>query len=176
LKNVRESIDISTGTYHHLGVCPPLPAEKQFAGGRVAAKNGDTLWVHYTGTLSDGREFDSSRGRDPLEFVLGQGTLIPGFEQALQGKAAGETVRVVSPPEEAYGQRNEELILTVPRSEMPAHIPAEEGLRLQFSLDGSEMEALISKVSAQEVELDGNHPLAGETLHFQIEIIEIKAG
>ncbi|MDR2077087.1 MAG: peptidylprolyl isomerase [Desulfovibrio sp.] len=142
----------------------------------MTAKSGDTLRVHYTGRLSDGSEFDSSRGRDPLEFVLGRGMLIPGFEQAVEGKAAGETVSVTIPPDNAYGPRNEGLILVVPRSGLPPHITPKAGLRLRIALDGDDLEAVISRVSEEEVELDGNHPLAGETLHFQIEIIEIKAG
>jgi peptidylprolyl isomerase len=142
----------------------------------MTAKNGDTLRVHYTGTLPDGCEFDSSRGREPLEFVLGQGLLLPGFERAVEGKKAGETVSVVLPPDEAYGPRNEDLILAVPRNDLPAHITPKVGLRLRLALDDGELEAVISRVTGEEVELDGNHPLAGETLRFQIEILDIKAG
>ena len=94
----------------------------------------------------------------------------------MEGKEAGETVSVVIPPDEAYGPRHGELILAVPRSDLPAQITPKVGLRLRLTLDDGELEAIISRVSGEEVELDGNHPLAGETLRFQIEILEIKAG
>jgi peptidylprolyl isomerase len=142
----------------------------------MAARKGDTLRVHYTGTLSDGREFDSSRGREPLEFVLGQEMLIPGFERAVEGKAVGETVSVLISPDDAYGPRNEGLILAVPRGDVPAHITPEVGLRLQITMDDGEMEVVITKVTEKEVVLDGNHPLAGESLLFHIEIVDIKTG
>ncbi|MDR2160599.1 MAG: peptidylprolyl isomerase [Desulfovibrio sp.] len=142
----------------------------------MTAKNGDTLVVHYTGTLPDGREFDSSLGREPLEFVLGQGLLLPGFERAVAGRAAGETVRVTLPPEEAYGFRNDDLVLAVPRSEVPSHIRPEVGQRLQIGLEEGDLEVIVSRVGEDEVELDGNHPLAGQTLRFNIEILAIKAG
>ena len=140
----------------------------------MAAKNGDTLFVHYTGTLRDGREFDSSRGREPLEFVLGQGMLIPGFEDAVMGKNVGDAVSVDIAPEDAYGERTEELILVVPKAEVPTHIAPDVGQRLLISLDEGEMEVVVTRVTDEEVELDGNHPLAGEALHFDIEIMDIK--
>ena len=140
----------------------------------MAAKNGDTLFVHYTGTLKDGREFDSSRDSDPLEFVLGQGMLILGFENAVMGKDIGDKVSVTIAPEEASGMRTEELVLCVPRSEVPTHIAPEVGQRLMISLDEGEMDVVVSRVTDEEVELDGNHPLAGEQLHFEIEIVDIK--
>jgi peptidylprolyl isomerase len=140
----------------------------------MTAKNGDTLFVHYTGTLADGQEFDSSRGGEPLEFILGQGTLIPGFENAVLGKKAGDKVSVLIPPEEAYGPRTEEMVLSVPRAEVPAHITPEVGMRLELALDEGELDVIISRVTDEEVELDGNHPLAGESLHFDIEIVRIK--
>ena len=142
----------------------------------MAAKNGDTLFVHYTGTLQDGREFDSSLGGEPLEFILGQGMLIPGFENAVMGKNVGDKVSVDISPEDAYGERTDELVLSVPRSEVPAHITPDVGQRLLLTLDEGELEVMVSSVTDEDVELDGNHPLAGEKLHFDIEIIEVREG
>ncbi len=141
----------------------------------MAAKKGDTLFVHYTGTLEDGTEFDSSTDREPLEFVLGEGMLIPGFEAAVTGRAEGEKVSVSLPPEEAYGEHNDEMVLVVPRSEVPAHITPEVGMELQLSMEGGDVDVVISRVTDEEVELDGNHPLAGKTLKFDIEIVKVQA-
>lgn len=140
----------------------------------MAIKKGDTVFVHYTGTLEDGTEFDSSEGREPLEFVLGSGMIIPGFESAVEGKDAGDKVSVTIPPESAYGGRNEEMVIIVPRSEVPDHIEPEEGMLLQISLEEGELDVVISRVTDDEVELDGNHPLAGKELHFDIQIVDVK--
>lgn len=140
----------------------------------MAVKNGDTVFAHYVGTLADGTEFDSSREREPLEFVMGQGSLIPGFEKAVMGKKVGDTVEVTIPPAEAYGERNSEMVITVPRKEVPEHITPEIGMSVQLSSDQGDMEVVISKVTEEEVELDANHPLAGEALHFAIEIMKVK--
>ncbi len=139
----------------------------------MPAETGNTLLVHYTGTLSDGSEFDSSREREPLEFVLGQGMLIPGFENALIGREIGDTVSVDIPAEKAYGERTDDLVIVLPRAEIPPHITPEEGALLQLSLEDGELEVVITRVTDDEVELDGNHPLAGETLHFEIEVMDI---
>lgn len=140
----------------------------------MPAKDGDTLFVHYTGTLDDGTEFDSSRDREPLEFVLGQGMIIPGFEKAVMGLEKGGSVRVVLPPVEAYGEPSDEMIIIVPRAEVPDHITPEVGTALQLTLQEGALDVVISRVDADEVELDGNHPLAGKTLTFEIEVVEIK--
>ncbi|MBQ4568224.1 MAG: peptidylprolyl isomerase [Desulfovibrio sp.] len=140
----------------------------------MPVKQGDTLRVHYTGTLTDGTVFDSSRERDPLEFTLGRGMLIPGFESAVMGHEAGETVTVTIPPEDAYGEVDLELIFTVARSQVPAHIPLEVGTPLQLSNEQGQMDVIITEVDAEEVTLDANHPLAGKALTFEIEILEIK--
>ena len=141
----------------------------------MAIKNGDTVFVHYTGTLDDGTEFDSSEGRDPLEFVMGAGTIIPGFEAAVAGKKKGDAVSVIIPPEQAYGNRNEEMVIIVPRSEVPDHIEPEEGMMLQIALEEGELDVVISRVTDEEIELDGNHPLAGQSLHFDIKVVDHKA-
>ena len=140
----------------------------------MPAKNGDTVRVHYTGTLDDGTVFDSSRERDPLEFVLGQGSLIPGFESAVEGREAGEKVCVTLPPDKAYGDVDRELIFTVPRAQVPDHSPLNVGVPLQLSNEQGQMDVTITEVGADEVTLDANHPLAGKTLTFEIEIVEIR--
>ena len=141
----------------------------------MAIKKGDTVFVHYTGTLDDGSEFDSSRSRDPLEFVIGAGMVISGFEDAALGKKKGDKVSVSIPPEKAYGERSEEMLLVIPRSELPRQIadPA-PGMWLQLDTEQGDMDVLISRVTDTEVTLDGNHPLAGETLHFTMEIVDVK--
>lgn len=141
----------------------------------MAVKNGDSVFVHYTGRLDDGTTFDSSEGRDPLEFVMGGGMIIPGFEKAVDGRNVGDRVSVSIPPEQAYGQRNEEMVLIVPRNEVPDSIQPETGMQLRLSLEEGELDVIVSRVTDEEVELDGNHPLAGKTLHFDIEIVDVKA-
>lgn len=140
----------------------------------MAVKNGDTVFVHYTGTLEDGTEFDSSAGREPLEFVMGGGMIIPGFEAAVDGKSKGDKVTVCIPPEEGYGERNQEMLLVVPRKDVPSHITPEVGMMLQLTLEEGELDVVVSRVTADEIELDGNHPLAGKSLNFDIEIVDIK--
>lgn len=140
----------------------------------MAIKQGDTVFVHYTGTLDDGSEFDSSKDREPLEFVVGGGMILPGFEKAVQGKKVGDTVSVSLSPEDAYGEHNDEMVIIVPRSEVPDHITPEEGMMLQLSLEEGDLDVVISKVTDEEVELDGNHPLAGKRLNFAIEVVNIK--
>ena len=141
----------------------------------MAAENGNTLLVHYTGTLDDGTVFDSSRDREPLEFVLGSGMLIPGFDKAVLGKEVGDIVKTNIPSAEAYGERIDELVGIVPRSDIPDSITPEVGMMLQVSTDQGPLDVVISRVDDDEVELDGNHPLAGKDLIFEIEIVEIKA-
>ena len=136
-------------------------------------KKGDTVRAHYTGTLEDGTVFDSSRERDPLEFVLGKGMLIPGFEAAVEGREAGETVTVTIAPEDAYGEADPELLFTVPRAQVPDHIPLNVGVPLQLSNEQGQMDVTITEVGADEITLDANHPLAGKTLTFEIEIVSV---
>ena len=140
----------------------------------MAIKQGDTVFVHYTGTLEDGTEFDSSDGREPLEFVMGGGMILPGFEKAVQGKEVGDKVSVSIAPEDAYGEHNDEMVIIVPRSEVPDHIEPEEGMMLQLTLEEGELDVVISRVTDDDVELDGNHPLAGKRLNFAIEVVEVK--
>lgn len=140
----------------------------------MAIKNGDTVRVHYTGTFSDGEVFDSSREREPLEFVLGDGNLIPGFEDALIGRAVSDRFTVTIPADEAYGEHLEELLMEVPLSEVPEDIKPEVGMMLQIATDDGDMEVQIVEVNDNVVILDANHPLAGEDLTFDIEVIDVK--
>lgn len=141
-------------------------------------QKGDTVKVHYTGKLADGTVFDSSKDRgEPLEFTLGKGQLIPGFEAAVEGKEPGESVTVVIPPERAYGKADPELIFTVPKSQIPDSIPLEAGTPLHLSTDkGQQMDVVISEVGPDEVTLDANHALAGKELTFEIDILGDKKG
>lgn len=139
----------------------------------MAANKGDKVSVHYKGMLDDGTEFDSSYDREPLEFTIGEGMLIPGFEEAVVGKNEGDKVTVVIKPENAYGLHNEELVALVPRAEVPEHITPEVGMMLQVNTEEGELEVMITHVDEEEVELDGNHPLAGQTLTFNIELVKV---
>lgn len=136
-------------------------------------KKGDKVRAHYTGTLADGTVFDSSRERDPLEFTLGAGMLIPGFERAVEGLAQGESVTVEIEPDDGYGPYDPELVFTVSKAQVPSHIPLKEGTPLQLSNEQGQMDVLITEVGPEEITLDANHPLAGKTLTFAIEIVEI---
>ena len=137
-------------------------------------KTGDTVRIHYTGTLSDGTTFDSSAGRDPLEFTVGSGQIIPGLDKAMPGMAIGDKKSVAVPPEEAYGPINPEAVQAVPREQIPAEIPLEVGKQLQAqNQNGQVMEVTVADVTEETVTLDANHPLAGKDLVFDIELIEI---
>lgn len=139
-------------------------------------KNGDTVRVHYTGITEDGKVFDSSRERDPLEFTLGQKMLLPGFEAAVEGHEPGDVVSVTIPCEEAYGEFDPELVFTVARMQVPSHIPLEEGTPLQLSNEQGQMDVVITEVGEDEITLDANHPLAGKSLTFEIEILKPDSG
>ena len=141
------------------------------------AKNGDTVSIHYTGTLTDGSTFDSSDGRDPLEFVVGSGQIIPGLDKAIPGMKVGDKKTVEIPCAEAYGVINPENRQAIPREQIPADIPLEVGLTLQMqSPDGQHvMPVTVVGLSDDEVTLDANHQLAGKDLTFAIEIVSITA-
>ncbi len=140
----------------------------------ASAAIGNTVRVHYTGRLADGSVFDTSVGREPLEFTIGDGRLIPGFEKAVIGMNAGETKTIILSPEEAYGPYLEELTADVDISQFPPHIKPEVGLHLQIRQDnGSFIDVIITKISGSTVTLDANHPLAGKELTFDIELLEI---
>ena len=138
------------------------------------ATTGDTVKIHYTGTLDDGTEFDSSAGREPLEFTLGSGQVIPGFDKAVEGMADGDKKSVNIPAEEAYGPRHEEMVIEVPKSALPEDIAPAEGMKLQAQgADGQITNLTVTTVGDKTITVDGNHPLAGEALNFAIELVEI---
>ncbi len=138
------------------------------------AKSGDTVKIHYTGTLEDGTEFDSSAGREPLEFALGGGQVIPGFDSAVDGMAIGDSKTVTIPPGEAYGERHDQLVQEVPKTALPEDMKPEVGVQLQSqSPDGQVMNLIVTEVAEETITVDGNHPLAGQALTFAIELVEI---
>jgi peptidylprolyl isomerase len=138
------------------------------------AKNGDTVTVHYTGKLEDGTVFDSSANRDPLQFTLGEGLLIPGFEQAVLGMSPGESKTAEVAADQAYGLHREEMVVEIDRQEFPPNFQPEVGQQLQMpQSDGRTIRLTVSAVSEQKVTLDANHPLAGRDLTFDIQLVEI---
>lgn len=139
-----------------------------------AAKSGDTVRIHYTGKLEDGTQFDSSESRDPLEFALGGGQVIPGFDSAVEGMAVGDKKSVTIQPEEAYGPRHDQLIQDVPRKQLPDDMTPEVGMELQAQNEtGEVMRFAVTAVDDDAITVDGNHPLAGKALSFDIELVEI---
>ena len=138
------------------------------------AKIGDTVRVHYTGKLTDGSEFDSSAGREPLEFQIGAGRIIPGLERQIVGMVVGEASTVSVPAEEAYGPRDADAVQRVPRSAIPSDAPLAVGSRLMAETeDGEQLMLTVVALDDAMVTLDANHPLAGKELVFEIELIEI---
>lgn len=138
------------------------------------AQEGNTVKVHYTGKLEDGTVFDSSTGRAPLEFTLGEGELIPGFEEAVDGMEPGETKTTEIAPEDAYGPYDQDLVFQIERSRFPDEIDPEVGQQLQLRQeDGQAFQATIMDVTDDAVTMDANHPLAGKDLTFDIELVEI---
>ena len=138
------------------------------------ATSGDTVKVHYTGTLKSGEEFDSSRERDPLKFTLGQGQLIKGFEDAVMGLKPGDKKTVEIASDDAYGQYDLNLVINVDRKNIPDDINLKNGMMLEsVQNDGRRIPVKVVKVMDDAVTVDANHPLAGEDLVFEIELLEI---
>lgn len=138
------------------------------------AKSGDTVRVHYKGNLEDGTVFDSSEGRDPLEFTIGGGQIIPGFDQAVVGMSPGDTKTEHIPCDQAYGPRRAEMMVEVERSMVPDGMEIEVGQHLELQgSDGSLVPVCVAEISETKVKLDGNHPLAGKDLIFAIELVDI---
>jgi peptidylprolyl isomerase len=138
------------------------------------AKMGDTVKVHYTGKLEDGTVFDTSTNRDPLQFTIGEGRVIPSFEQAVVGMNPGESKTTKIPADKAYGPHREELVLAVDRNQFPVDLKPEVGQRLQNrQADGRTIVVTVTDVSESSVTLDANHPLAGEDLTFDVQLLEI---
>ncbi|MBA2746128.1 MAG: peptidylprolyl isomerase [Flavisolibacter sp.] len=139
------------------------------------AQNGDTVKVHYNGKLRSGETFDSSQGREPLEFELGGGQVIKGFEDGVKGMQVGDKKTVEIPVEDAYGEKQEDRVIEFPKDQFPPDMNPEEGIQLMMS-DGSGQQFPVTIVEVKEssVVLDANHPLAGQDLIFDIELIELK--
>ena len=139
------------------------------------AKAGDTVRVHYEGQLSDGTIFDSSLEREPIEFILGQDTVIPGFEQAVIGMEAGQSKDVSIPPEEGFGEYSEDLVVNIEKTILPPDINPELGMQLEVSSEEEETSRVftIADIAEDSITLDGNHPLAGAEIAFKIELLEI---
>lgn len=139
-------------------------------------KQGDSVKVHYTGKFDSGEVFDSSEGADPLAFTVGAGQVIPGFDQALLGMEVGETKQVVIPPDQAYGERVLELIQTIDRSQFQLNdVQPEVGMAIEMQTPQGNIPLVITALTIDKVTLDANHPLAGESLHFDLTLVEIAA-
>jgi len=141
------------------------------------ANSGDTVAVHYTGTLEDGAVFDSSAGRDPLEFEIGKGQVVPGFEAAVMGMKKGDKKSATIPAEQAYGSARDELIFKLGRDQVPADTDVAVGQTLALrSPDNREFPVAVTEITDEHITLDANHPLSGKTLIFQIEVVSIEKG
>lgn len=139
------------------------------------AQKGDTVAVHYTGKLDDGEVFDSSRERDPLEFEIGSGQVIPGFDQAVAGLEVGESREIRIDPDQGYGQPREDLVVDVERDQFPDESEPQLGQQVQVQVaPGQNRVATITEIQDEAITLDLNHPLAGKPLTFDVELVEIK--
>ena len=140
----------------------------------MQVKNGDTIQVHYKGTLSDGTLFDSSEGSEPLEFKVGEGRVIPGFEKGVIDMKVGDKKTINIPCLEAYGELNDEMKITLPRTEVPADMKPEIGMEMHLTDEnGQVIPVLVIDLSEDTITLDANHPLAGEDLTFELELMNI---
>ena len=138
------------------------------------ATKGNKVKVHYTGKLNDGTVFDSSEDREPLEFVLGDGNMIKGFDTAVQGMELGSNKSVVIPSVEAYGEKREDMMVDIPVDQVPADIKPEIGMDLSIqNQEGQPMPVKVVHVDEEKITLDANHPLAGQDLNFDIKLVEI---
>ena len=139
------------------------------------ANDGNTVKVHYTGTLEDGTIFDTSAEREPMEFTLGTGQVIPGFEEAVRGMQVGQSKTFTIPSEQAYGPYLDDRVLVVEREQLPEDLKPEAGQQLQIPVaDGRTTMVIVTDVSETTITLDANHPMAGKNLTFEIEVVEIK--
>ena len=132
--------------------------------------------VHYTGTLETGEVFDSSRERDPLSFTVGEGQMIPGFEKAVKGMKLNESKKITIAPEEAYGEMKPEMVQTISKEQLPPDLNPSVGQQLASQMpDGQQIVVTVTDVKDNEITIDANHPLAGKTLNFDIEVVKIDA-
>jgi len=138
------------------------------------AKQGDKVQVHYTGKLDDGTVFDTSQQRDPIEFVIGQRQVIPGFEEAVVGMTPGDSKSATIPADQAYGPRRDEMVAEIGRDQLPEQIEPAVGLSLELhQANGQVIPTRIVEVSDSSVKVDANHPLAGRDLTFDLELVAI---
>jgi len=137
-------------------------------------ENGQKVKIHYTGTLDDGNQFDSSAGRDPLEFEMGAGMVIPGFETGVKDMAVGEKKSIHIPVTEAYGEKCEEMVMEFERAQLPEGLEPEVGMGLQMQgPQGQPIPVQITAVAEAAITIDSNHPLAGQSLNFELELVEV---
>lgn len=139
------------------------------------AQQGDQVSVHYTGRLRDGKVFDSSRGREPLAFKVGAGMMIAGFDKAVNGMTVGEQKTVEIPSNEAYGERRDEMVIDVPRQQIPQDLNPQVGQQLALNNGGQQVPVVVKEVTDEKVVLDANHPLAGQDLIFDIELVKVES-
>ena len=138
------------------------------------AKNGDQVKVHYTGKLTSGEQFDSSAGREPLEFTVGAGQMIKGFDAAIPGMKIGDKKTINIPAAEGYGERTDEAIIPFPKTNVPADMKMEVGMQLMLSNEhGQPVQVIVAEINDDVIMLDANHFLAGKELVFDIELVEI---
>ncbi len=137
-------------------------------------ENGQKVKIHYTGTLGDGNQFDSSAGRDPLEFEMGAGMVIPGFETGVKGMAVGEKKTIHIPAAEAYGEKRDEMVMEFDRAQLPEELEPAVGMGLQMQgPQGQPIPVQITAVAEETITIDANHPLAGKDLNFELELVGI---
>lgn len=137
-------------------------------------KKGDTIKIHYTGQFDDGEVFDSSQGREPLQFKVGTGEIIKGLEKAVLGMQPGEKKNVTVNPEEGYGNHDKKLLMEMPKVRIPEDISPEKGMPLQLvNKQGQATPVIVTEILDKSVRLDANHPLAGKELSFDLELVEI---
>ena len=140
------------------------------------AKEGDEVQVHYTGKLEDGTVFDTSQDGDPLSFTIGENRVIPGFESAVVGMEPGDTKTTEIEPEQAYGEHRDDMVMELDRDQIPEDVEPDVGQQLQLRLEnGQTVPVLITALGEETVTIDANHPLAGRTLIFEIELVDVSA-
>lgn len=139
-------------------------------------KRGDNVKVHYTGTLADGSVFDSSEGKEPLEFAVGSGQVIAGFDEAVMGMSVGESKTVEIPCAKAYGERNDEMVIQAPIDQVPPDLNPEVGMRLEMGgANGEILRVVVAEITDTHITLDANPPLAGKDLTFKLELVDCTA-
>ena len=139
------------------------------------AKNGDRVRVHYMGRLEGGQVFDTSREGEPLEFTVGADNIIQGFSEAVRGMRVGESKTIEIAPDDAYGPRRDGLVTSIPRGQTQFPVEPQVGMRFGLPLqDGGQLEVVVTEVTDTHVTIDGNHPLAGQKLIFDVELVEKK--